>query len=138
MKFKVRLTIVVLILFINTSSAESVQYTRLSSVSARCQKINNENICTYSGNAKFNRGATSLQAQQITIHEVVDGKIDKIVASGEHSHYSTVTDNNKKPVNADANLITIYPNKNLMILKEKGEIIVGQDKYSGPHIEYKF
>ncbi|CAL7963425.1 OstA-like_N domain-containing protein [Gammaproteobacteria bacterium] len=136
--------IAVLVLFIAVVdisfalSANEKPATKLSSNSAICKRQNNENICTYLGNAKFNQGVTNLRAEQITIYRIPSGKINKIVASGEHSHYSTVMDNSQKPVDADANLITLYPDKSLMVLEGDGQVIAGQDKYSGPHIEYSF
>ena len=119
-------------------SAGEKSTTRLSSNSAICKRQNSENICMYFGNAKFNQGVTNLRAGQITIHRIPSGRINKIVASGEHSHYSTVMGNDKKPVDADADLITIYPDKSLMVLEGNGQVVAGQDKYSGPHIEYSF
>lgn len=118
--------------------ADEKPVTKLSSNSAICKSKNKENICSYLGDAKFNQGVTNLQAEQITIYRIPGGKINKIVASGKHSHYSTVMDNDKKPVNADANLITLYPDKSLMILDGDGQVTAGQDKYAGPHIEYSF
>jgi len=112
--------------------------TKLSSDSATCLRQNDENICIYLGNAKLNNGETNLQAQQITIHKINSGKINKIVASGKHSHYSDVMNDNKKAVSADADLITIYTQKNMMVLDGDSTATVGQDKYSGPHIEYQF
>lgn len=142
--FKIKSIVVIMVLFgmaVDVLSAlpvdEKIQ-TKLSANSAVCRRQDNENICTYSGNAKFNQGAMNLQAQQITIHRIPSGKINKIVASGEHSHYSTAIDSNQKPVDADANLITIYPDKNLMVLEGNGQVTMGQDTYSGPYIVYKF
>jgi lipopolysaccharide transport protein LptA len=106
--------------------------------SAVCKRQSNESVCTYSGNAKLNRGTANLQAQQIVIYEKTKGKNNKIIASGEHSHYSDIPDSDHKSFDADANLITIYPDRNLMILEGNGQMTVGQDQYSGPHIEYKF
>lgn len=100
-------------------SADEKTQTKLSSNSAVCKRQNNENICTYSGNAKFYQGATSLQAEQISIYRNYSGNISKIVAAGEHSRYTTVVGDGQKSVNADANLITIYPDKKLMVPKPK-------------------
>ena len=111
--------------------------TLLSSDSAVCKRQNNVSVCIYSGNARMVQGTTNLQAQQITIHKKPEGKVNKIVASGKLSNYSTVLDNNKL-VNADADLITIYPDKKLMVLQGDGRMVVGQDKYSGPDIKYNF
>ncbi|EKE01435.1 MAG: hypothetical protein ACD_21C00132G0006 [uncultured bacterium] len=110
---------------------------KLSSDSAICKRQDSENVCTYSGKAELSQGTTNLQAQDITIYKKAGSKINKIVASGKQAHYNAILDNNQQ-VNADAELITIYPDKKMMILEGNGQIIVGRDKYSGPHIEYKF
>lgn len=139
--FKIKAIIAVLLFFCITVDALSVDeksQTKLSSNSAVCKRQGNENICTYSGNAKFIQGAMNLQAEQITIYRIPSGKISKIVASGKHSHYSTTIASNQKPVDADADSITIYPGKSLMVLVGSGQITAGQDKYSGPHIVYQF
>jgi lipopolysaccharide transport protein LptA len=110
---------------------------QLKSDTATCRRQKDESICAYSGNATLVQGSTNLQAQQIVIYKKTGSKINKIVASGKHSHYSTALDSNQ-PIEADADLITLYPNKNTMILEKNGKMVAGQDKYSGPYIEYKF
>lgn len=130
--------LITLILFSITIFADEKLPTKLSSNSAICRRQNNENICSYLGNAKLNQGKTNLQAEQIVIYKTANDKINKIVASGKHSHYSATMDKDKKPINADADLITIYPKKNMMVLEGNGQVVAGQDKYSGPHIEYQF
>ena len=117
-------------------SSDEKEPIRLTSKSATCKRKNFETICIYSGNALFNQGTTTLRAQQITIYKKTGQKINKIVASGERSHYSTILEN-KQQIDANANLITIYTDRNLMVLEKDGAIVVGQDKYSGPYIEYK-
>jgi lipopolysaccharide transport protein LptA len=112
--------------------------TKLVSNSAVCKSQDEGNICSYLGNAVLTQGATKLQAQQITVYREINGKISKIVASGKHSRYSSIMGKEKKIINASANLIIIYPDKNMLILEGNGNIISGQDKYSAPHIEYQF
>ena len=122
----------------NTAFADDQDIT-LSSDSAKCTRQNATDICAYSGNAKFIQGETKLTAQQIAIYKSLDSetssKINKIVASGKHSHYSV---SNTKPISADADLITIYPEEHKMNLKGNGVIVSGQDKYSGPDVDYQF
>ncbi len=120
------------------SSNEVNSATKLISTSAVCKYQDTENICSYSGKASLAQGTTELRAQQITIHRDVNGKISKIVASGEHSSYSSAISGNAKSINASANLIIIYPDKSMLVLEGNGKIISGLDKYSAPHIEYKF
>lgn len=138
--FKTKI-ILIAIIFIITDvslalSGDEKQPMRLVSDSAICKRQNNENICTYLGNAKLNQGTTSLQAHQIVVHKKAGNKINKIVALGRHSYYRTVLDNKQKVI-ADADRITIYLDENVMVLEGNGQAIVGKDKYSGPYIKYR-
>lgn len=80
-----------------------------------------------------NQNSSLLQAPQITVYKIGD-EINKIVAFGTGSSYS----NNQKLLNANADLITIYPKKETMILEKNGVLVVGKDQYSGPYIDYKY
>lgn len=118
-------------------AVDTKESTYLKSDSAICRRQGNENVCAYEGNASFVQGTTKLQAARITIYQI-SSKINKIVASGKHSHYSSTAQDNQKPLDAEADSITIYPDKNLMVLEGSGQVTSGPDKYSGPYIEYKF
>lgn len=109
-------------------SPKDHQKTYLKANSAKCSRNNAENICVYMGNVKLNQGTTSLQAEQIAIYRVADGKIKKIAASGRHSRYSGVMEDSKKPVNADADNIIIAPEQDTMTLLGSAQIMTGQDK----------
>ena len=109
---------------------------QLASDSAICKHQKKEDVCAYIGNAKFIQGATHLEAEQITIYRAAS-EIKKIVASGKNSSYITTTDDNQQ-LKAIADLITIDPNKHSMILEKNGQLFIGQDKYKGPYIDYKF
>ena len=106
------------------------QKTHLKANSAKFSRLNGENIGVYTGNAILNQGATTLQAQQITIHQV-GSKISKMVASGKHSHYSGMMEDKKKPVNADADNIIIIPEQETMTLLGSAQIKTGQDQSNG-------
>ena len=118
------------------STKKSTSTTTLSSDSAECKYQGNKTICSYIGNAKFNQKTMTLQADKITINQEKN-KLEKIVASGKNSNYSSGVDS-KQQISASADLITIDPNKNTMVLKNNGRLVIGKDKYSGPHITYKF
>ncbi|HBC71821.1 MAG TPA: hypothetical protein DEG23_01980 [Coxiellaceae bacterium] len=141
---------------------------QLASDSAICKHQKKEDVCAYIGNAKFIQGATHLEAEQITIYRTASeikkivasgnakfiqdtthleaeqitihrkaSETKKIVASGKDSSYSATTDDNQQ-LKAVADLITIDPNKHSMILEKNGQLFIGQDKYKGPYIDYKF
>jgi len=128
------LTMTVCVLFLAPNIALAIenspkddQKTHLKANSAKFSRLNGENIGVYTGNATLNQGATTLQAQQIAIYETVGSKISKIVASGKHSHYSGMMEDNKKPVNADADNIIIVPEQDTMTLLGSAQIMTGQD-----------
>lgn len=104
------------------------QKTYLKANYAKCSRQNEENVCVYIGNVKFNQGTTTLQAEQIAIHRIADGKISKIIASGKHSHYNGIMEDSKKPVNADADNIIIALEQDTMTLLGNAQITTEQDK----------
>ena len=97
-----------------------------------------KNVMVLEDNAQMIEGASTLTAKRIVVYRKKGGKIKKIVATGEHSHYSKAAEAEQKPFDAVADLITIYPGKKLMVLEGNGKMTVGEDKYNGPRIEYKF
>lgn len=109
----------------------------LSADSAHCQRTGNENVCEYIGNVVFAQGSGLLKAPKVTIYKKYD-KIYKIEASGNLAHYQTEMDENHKVVHGQAKTITLYPDKNLMVLNGDGEITEDQNKFTGPYLEYIF
>ena len=119
------------------SSTETSE-TKLVSDSAVCKRQEkNITVCTYFNNANFTQKDTDLKADQITVYRVGE-KINKIVARGKKSFYNGVSNENNQPIHASAEVITIYPDKNLMILEGDGQILTGEDRYGGPYIKYNF
>jgi lipopolysaccharide export system protein LptA len=117
-------------------SADEKEPVQLSADSAVCSRQKTENVCTYSGNAKFIQGTTHLEAPIISVYKD-NNKINKIVASGEMAHYSTQLDENNKIINAQAKVISVFPDKKLMTLAGNSQLSENQNKFSGPYIEYQ-
>lgn len=109
----------------------------LSADSAHCQQKDAETICEYLGNVVFAQGTGVLKAPKVTVYKKSD-KIYKIEASGNLAHYQTELDENHKLVQASGKIITLYPDKNLMVLNGDGEITEDQNKFTGPYLEYIF
>lgn len=131
--------IIIIILFTSSSwalSSDSKLPAEIDSNSAVCTHQKSNDVCIYSGNAKLNQGTTHLQAQKISIHKT-GNKVNKIIASGKRSSYGTM-DDNQQQINTIADLITIDYDKSTILLEHNGLLIIGQDKYRGPTIKYKF
>lgn len=116
-------------------------------------KINN--ICTYSGNAKFDQGDMHLHAPKIVVYkDAPTNAIYQIIAFGDaknKAYYSTLftpeNKNNSKPADTNetkiqkkisgfANIIKIFPPKNLITLTGDAEIDRESDKFDGEYFEY--
>jgi lipopolysaccharide export system protein LptA len=130
---------------------------RFSSAQAECNQVAvGGNICTYTGNAKFDEADNHLRAPKIVVYRDANNQIQKVVAIGKKAYYSAVIVDNgpgtstravaapsnkknvgaRKPVNAEANTITLYPQKNLMILEEDAVLTKEKEAIRGSYIEY--
>lgn len=119
-----------------------------SAANAFCQQAaDGGNVCVYQKNAKFIEENTKLWAPEIRVYRDTDGQLVKIeaLADNQHhkAHYQGLVDadeknkpNQKKPVDANANDITIYPSKNLVLLNGDAYIKSERDVVTGAHIEY--
>lgn len=109
-----------------------------------------DNICIYSGNAKFDQGEMHLYAPKITVYrDAPTNLIYQIIAYGDattKAFYSTVFtpentakathDTGAKKIKGVANLIKIFPPKNLVTLNGDAEITRENDKFDGEYFEY--
>jgi lipopolysaccharide transport protein LptA len=107
--------------------------------SAFCQRKDETNFCVYSGKVIFAQGTSLLKAPKVTVYKKYD-KINKVEALGLDSlaHYQVELDESHKLVVAKAKIITLYPDKNLMVLSGDGEIVEDNNKFNGPYLEYVF
>jgi lipopolysaccharide export system protein LptA len=109
----------------------------LISDAAHCERTNGSDLCIYTGNVVIKQGTGILEAPQVTIYKKY-AKISKIEAIGRKAHYHVNVDDKNKVIDALANSITLYPEKNLMVLEGDGEITEDQSKFTGPYLEYVF
>lgn len=117
-------------------AADQPNTLQFNSDSASCQQTNDDMQCIYLGHVVLVQGNSILQAPKVTVYKKYD-KIYKIEATGEHTHYQTVSEDHKK-IDAVANTITLYPDKNLMVLSGNGTIKEDQNSFAGPYLEYVF
>jgi len=101
---------------------------------AKCQEKNN--LCIYTGDVKFNQGTSAMDAPNILVYRDNSNIIQKILATGTPAHYQTINDQTKKPLNATAQKIEIFPLQNLMTLTGTAEIDEEQNKFTSDYIKY--
>lgn len=120
-------------------SDNSSQKAEFKSDLAECSQQKKENICTYSGQAYFAQGDTKLWAPTITVYRDATNKIVKIIAKGDddgnQGHYHSAP-SQSEPLDAQADVIRLYPPKNLMVLEGHAQVTRKHDKMSGSYIEY--
>lgn len=116
------------------SDETSTQPTMYKANQAKCQE--KDNLCIYTGDAKFNQGTSLLEAPNISIYRDKINTIQKIIATGMPAHYQTINDQTKKPLNATAQKIEIFPLQNLMTLTGTAEIDEEQNKFTSDYIKY--
>lgn len=133
-----------------TASAQPPQLAEYSADSASCQqKKNLDVLCTYMGSAKFDQGETHLKAPEIIVYKNSLNQIYQIFALGnivDRAYYDSVYEpphpdetqskQTTKIVNAKANVIKIFPLKNLVTLNGQAHIEQNKDIIEGSYIEY--
>lgn len=124
--------------------------TEFSAGSAECrQELDNGNVCTYRQDAKFIDPDTKLWAPTIVVYRDQNNQMIKIQAfadkEGHKAYYQGLinpentkkqNDKNTTPINANANIITMYPPKNLMVLEGQAVATRNHDTITGSYLEY--
>lgn len=133
------------------SAATTSLKSSFSAGSAECQQsADRGNVCTYRQNAEFIDNDTKLWAPTIVVYRDEHNQTVKIQAIadklGHKAHYhgvlnpvgdkSVASGKKDAPVDANANVITIYPPKNLMTFDGQARIVRGNDTITGSYLEY--
>lgn len=93
-------------------------------------------VSVFTGNVQMNQGSSRLTGDKITVITDEKGKIIQIISIGKQAHYSTLPDNQTKILDAYADTIEYYPQKDEAILIGNGEIRQGKNSLKGPKIVY--
>ena len=93
---------------------------------------------TYTGNAKVTKGSLALSAEEIQIFSVKQ-VISKIIARGNKqklAHYKQNQPNQARSVEANAQTITYFIDKQLVRLEGNAHFVQGFDSFSGGTLSY--
>ncbi len=115
-----------------TSDAEQQAYFKADNVSFNYHT----GATVYTGNVVMDQGSTHLTADKVTVHKDRHGNTDKTIAEGNLAHYTTLPDQQKKPIYASGNVIEYYPQKKLAVITGNAEVIQGRNNFHGPRIVY--
>jgi lipopolysaccharide export system protein LptA len=135
-RIKNNIILLLLLLPIASLALDSDQYKPADLTADKAFYNRTTHISTYRGHINFSQGTTHLQANELVIYDGKNNKIYKIVAFGNQAHYSTIPNKKQKVLNAKADIIKYYPQKNTAILVGHAEVTQKGNRMRGPSITY--
>lgn len=96
----------------------------------------NNGTTVYTGHVSMNQGSTHLTADKVIVYKDKEGSMNKAVAMGKPAHYTTLPDNQKKPMDAFGDTIAYYPQQQRAIIMGNGNVIQAMNSLQGPRIIY--
>ncbi len=97
-----------------------------------------EHTTVFEGNVKITQGSTHITGDKVTLTLGKQNQIQKVSVEGRQAHYETqLTDKPDEPLfQAQANLITAFPQTNKVELIGDAKAWQGEDSVQGPHLIY--
>lgn len=129
-------------LFLLTSLSYALPEDRQQILQMRADQadINQEtHLGVYINHVEVDQGSTHLRAAHATTEVNQKNQLTKAVAKGddkEQAHFWTLTDVDKPPLHAYANIIRYFPERHLIQLEGNARVVQGDDSFSAPTIDY--
>ena len=92
-------------------------------------------ISHYHGDVHMQQGSLKVDAEDVVVH-LRDGKINKIVITGEPARLIQTPDHTQEEVRSRAGRMVYNMDSNLLTLYKDAEVQQGQNRFSGERIEY--
>lgn len=93
-------------------------------------------IATYIGDVLAVQGSRRLSGDEMQVYRLPNGKIEKIITTGEQAKYQAITEAEKPLLHARANTIIFEVADNYLTLVTNAHVQQGGDEYESPLIEY--
>lgn len=128
------------LLFSSNSAAlpeDKLQTLQLKAGTADINQETHEGI--YSNHVELDQGSTHLRADNALTTVNQKNQLTKAIANGNktnQAHFWTLTDLNKPPLHAYANIIRYFPDRHLIELDGNARVEQGKDSFSAPQITY--
>lgn len=90
---------------------------------------------TYLGTVVIDQGSLHIEADKVTVH-FADGKVDRIVCTGQPARYRQQPQPDEKPVTASAQTIDYHTEDALLVLTGAARIEQQGSVLEGEHITY--
>ncbi|PIE40639.1 MAG: lipopolysaccharide transport periplasmic protein LptA [Gammaproteobacteria bacterium] len=90
----------------------------------------------YRGNVELKQGTLKIKAHQLTIEAGSQGKVEKVIASGELAQFAQQPSASDKPIQAQARTIEYYVTKEKIVLTDQAKVVQNNNLFQGNIIEY--
>lgn len=90
----------------------------------------------YTGHVHVTQGTTQLSSKRLLVQYRKGGGIEKMIATGNLAHYSTLPDHQPARLFAEAKKITFNPIAGTVLLEHKARVTQEKNIFTGPHIWY--
>lgn len=90
----------------------------------------------YRGNVVLTQGTLKITADQLTIKAGPEGKVEKVIATGELAQFTQIPNENDKPIEAEANTVEYYVAQEKIVLTENARVVQNENLFEGNIIEY--
>ena len=91
---------------------------------------------TYRGNVLLTQGTLKIEADQLTIEAGAEGKVEKVIATGDLAYFEQIPNPDDKPIEARANTVEYYVAREKVILIENARVVQNDNLFEGNIIEY--
>jgi lipopolysaccharide transport protein LptA len=88
------------------------------------------------GHVLMNQGSRHLEAETLIIERNAANKIEKITATGRPAHFKTQLDNDKPVLNAAAQTLIFYPEKQTLYLQQNAQVMQDNHRVEGNQLIY--
>ncbi len=92
-------------------------------------------VSTYTGRVVATQGSIRIDADQLVVY-LKDGNVVRLIATGKPSRFKQLPAVGKEEMHGEGLVNEFYPEKNLLIFKQKASVWQGDAKQSSEYIEY--
>ena len=124
------------LLCVSLCSVAKVDTIKIQSNTAKFEQQSGQ--ASYEGDVILFDTEHQLHADHLIIHKNKQGKLTKVVATGNPAIFTGKVPDEEQMVQAQANEITLYPQQSLLKLNEDAKIRYNNDTFVGPLLEYRY
>lgn len=90
----------------------------------------------YRGGVVLTQGSLKIQADKLTIEADPQGKVEKVIATGDLAQFTQLPNDSDKPIEAQANTVEYYVANERIVLIDNARVVQNDNLFEGNIIEY--